>query len=83
MMERPVICGGTLTARSAPPELPAYGGFLLNVPRGDRALSLRSGEGEEAWRLLEPVLSDGARDRAPLEEYPAGSLGPPEVDRNR
>ncbi|MGW6333924.1 glucose-6-phosphate dehydrogenase [Nocardia rhamnosiphila] len=73
----------TLTARIEPPELPAYGTLLLNVLRGDPALSLRADEAEEAWRVLEPVLSGWARDLVPLEEYPAGSLGPPGIDRNR
>lgn len=73
----------TLTARIEPPELPAYGTLLLNVLRGDPALSLRADEAEEAWRGLEPVLSGWARDLVPLEEYPAGSLGPPGIDRNR
>ncbi|MEV3959455.1 glucose-6-phosphate dehydrogenase [Nocardia sp. NPDC050193] len=72
-----------LTARIEPPELPAYGTLLLNVLRGDPALSLRADEAEEAWRVLEPVLSGWARDLVPLEEYPAGSLGPPGIDRNR
>lgn len=73
----------TLTARIEPSELPAYGTLLLNVLRGDPALSLRADEAEEAWRVLEPVLSGWARDLAPLQEYPAGSLGPPGIDRNR
>ncbi|MEV0047390.1 glucose-6-phosphate dehydrogenase [Nocardia rhamnosiphila] len=73
----------TLTARIEPPELPAYGTLLLNVLQGDPALSLRADEAEEAWRVLEPVLSGWARDLVPLEEYPAGSLGPPGIDRNR
>lgn len=31
---------------------------------------------EEAWRVLEPVLSARERDPVPLKEYPAGSAGP-------
>ncbi|MFI9533959.1 hypothetical protein ACIG56_11985 [Nocardia fusca] len=73
----------TLTARIEPPALPAYGTLLLDVLRGDPALSIRADEAEEACRVLEPVLSGWARDLVPLEEYPAGSLGPPGIGRNR
>ncbi|WP_323377517.1 hypothetical protein [Streptomyces sp. RB17] len=66
-----------LTARMDAPELPAYGRLLLNVLRGDPALSIRGDEAEEAWRVLDPVLSAWERDLVPLEEYPAGSAGPP------
>jgi glucose-6-phosphate 1-dehydrogenase len=66
-----------LTARMEPPGLPAYGRLLLDVLRGDPALSIRGDEAEEAWRLLEPVLSAWEKDLVPLEEYPAGSDGPP------
>jgi glucose-6-phosphate 1-dehydrogenase len=73
----------TLTARIEPPALPAYGTLLLDVLRGDLALSIHADEAEEAWRVLEPVLSGWARGLVPLEEYPAGSLGPPGIGRNR
>ncbi|WP_277348559.1 hypothetical protein [Streptomyces sp. C1-2] len=66
----------SLTARMEPPVLPAYGRLLLDVFRGDPALSLRADEAEEAWRVLEPVLSAWEQDLVPLEEYPAGSDGP-------
>ncbi|MET7928316.1 gluconokinase, GntK/IdnK-type [Streptomyces sp. NPDC005349] len=41
------------------------------------SLSIRSDEAEEAWRVVEPVLSAWERGLVPLEEYPAGSDGPP------
>ena len=65
----------TLTARMETPELPAYGRLLLDVLRGDAALSIRGDEAEEAWRILAPVLSAWSRDAVPLQEYPAGSNG--------
>jgi glucose-6-phosphate 1-dehydrogenase len=65
-----------LTAQMDPPELPAYGRLLLDVLNGDPALSIRGDEAEEAWRVLEPVLSGWSRDLAPLQEYPASSDGP-------
>lgn len=67
----------SLTARMDPQGLPAYGRLLLDVLNGDPALSIRGDEAEEAWRVLEPVLSAWERDVVPLEEYPAGSAGPP------
>jgi glucose-6-phosphate 1-dehydrogenase len=45
--------------------------------KGDPALSIRGDEAEEAWRVLGPVLSAWQSNRVPLEEYPAGSDGPP------
>ncbi|MEU8951635.1 hypothetical protein [Streptomyces sp. NPDC048489] len=42
----------SLTAQMEPPGLPAYGWLLLDVLRGDPALSLRGDEAEEAWRVL-------------------------------
>ncbi|MEU1893475.1 glucose-6-phosphate dehydrogenase [Streptomyces pristinaespiralis] len=66
-----------LTAEMDAPALPAYGRLLLDVLGGDPALSIRSDEAEEAWRVVEPVLSAWERDLVPMEEYPAGSDGPP------
>lgn len=67
----------SLTARMEPPDLPAYGQLLLDVMKGDPALSIRGDEAEQAWRVLAPVLSAWERNIVPLEEYPAGSDGPP------
>ncbi|MEU6090760.1 glucose-6-phosphate dehydrogenase [Streptomyces sp. NPDC047085] len=67
----------SLAARMEPPDLPAYGRLLIDVMRGDPALSIRADEAEEAWRVLTPVLSAWENNLVPLEEYPAGSDGPP------
>ena len=67
----------TLTARMEPPELPAYGRILLDVLSGNSALSIRADEAEEAWRVVTPVLDGWARGLVPLQEYDAGSTGPP------
>ncbi|MBO0705890.1 MAG: glucose-6-phosphate dehydrogenase [Candidatus Dormibacteraeota bacterium] len=69
----------TLSAEMEPPELPAYGRILLDVLRGNSALSIRADEAEEAWRVVTPVLDGWSRNLAPLEEYDAGSTGPPRV----
>jgi glucose-6-phosphate 1-dehydrogenase len=65
-----------LTAPPPPSDLPPYARVLLDVLDGDGALSVRSDEAEEAWRIMDPVLRAWADDRVPLEEYPAGSDGP-------
>jgi glucose-6-phosphate 1-dehydrogenase len=69
----------TLSAEMEPPELPAYGRILLDVLRGNSALSIRADEAEEAWQVLTPVLEGWSRDLVPLEEYDAGSNGPPRL----
>lgn len=68
----------TLTAVMQPPELPAYGRILLDVLRSDPTLSIRADEAEEAWRVITPILEGWSRNVATLEEYDAGSQGPPE-----
>ncbi|WAP58810.1 glucose-6-phosphate dehydrogenase [Streptomyces sp. S465] len=67
----------SLGARMDAPALPAYGRLLMDVLDGDPALSIRGDEAEEAWRVVEPVLSAWERGLVPLDEYPAGSDGPP------
>jgi glucose-6-phosphate 1-dehydrogenase len=67
----------TLSAEMEPPELPAYGRILLDVLRANSALSIRGDEAEEAWRVVTPVLEGWSRGLVPLEEYDAGSGGPP------
>jgi glucose-6-phosphate 1-dehydrogenase len=67
----------TLRAEMQPAELPAYGRILLDVLRGNSALSIRADEAEHAWQILTPVLEGWSRNIAPLEEYDAGSDGPP------
>jgi glucose-6-phosphate 1-dehydrogenase len=67
----------TLSAEIEPPELPAYGRILLDVLSANSALSIRGDEAEQAWRVVTPVLEGWSRDLAPLEEYDAGSAGPP------
>ncbi|HEX2986714.1 MAG TPA: hypothetical protein VHS06_00855 [Chloroflexota bacterium] len=59
------------------PLLPAYARVLLDVLSGGNVLSVRADEAEEAWRVVTPVLEAWHEDRVPLQEYPAGSDGPP------
>jgi len=67
----------TLASQLESPELPPYGQLLLDVLERDTALSIRADEAEESWRVVTPVLDAWAKDLVPLEEYPAGSDGPP------
>jgi glucose-6-phosphate 1-dehydrogenase len=66
-----------LDAELSAPELPAYSRVLMNVLTGDSALSIRGDEAEQAWRIVTPVLEAWADGRVPMEEYRAGSDGPP------
>jgi len=67
----------TLQADLVPAVLPAYGRLLLDVLGGDPTLSIRGDEAEESWRIVDPVVDAWSRGLVPLEEYPAGSEGPP------
>ena len=59
-------------------ELPdGYETLLVDVMLGDPTLFVRADEAEESWRLYGPLLENPP----PLEFYPAGSEGPPEVRR--
>ena len=69
----------TLTGATRADALPAYALLLLDVLSGDATLSIRGDEAEQAWRVVSPVLSAWERDLVPLQEYPAGSDGPPPV----
>jgi glucose-6-phosphate 1-dehydrogenase len=53
-----------------------------NVPQafGHLGLSLRDDEAELAWQVLTPVIRAWSADTVPMEEYPAGSSGPPARD---
>ena len=57
--------------------LPPYGRVLLDILGGGRARSVGRYEAEQAWRVITPVLDGWSRGEVPLEEYPAGSTGPP------
>ena len=56
-------------------EMGAYEELLLDALRGDAARFARQDYVEEAWRIVDPVLSDVA----PAHEYERGTWGPPEA----
>jgi glucose-6-phosphate 1-dehydrogenase len=67
---------------SGPPPvsaLPAYSMVLLDALEGGNALSVRADEAEEAWRVVTPVLEAWDEGRFSLQEYRAGSTGPPSL----
>jgi glucose-6-phosphate 1-dehydrogenase len=67
----------TLEAEIGAGELPEYGEVLKGVIEGDPTLSVRGDMAVDCWRIIEPVQEAWRRDEVPLEEYPAGSAGPP------
>jgi glucose-6-phosphate 1-dehydrogenase len=69
----------SLTAPIPTSQLPAYGQLLHAVFSGNTALSIRGDEAEESWRVVTPVLDAWSQDLVPLQGYPAGSDGPPEI----
>ncbi|MGN8025461.1 glucose-6-phosphate dehydrogenase [Microbacterium sp. 22242] len=54
----------------------AYTEVLSEILDGDVALSVRCDAAEQCWRIIQPALDAWHRGDVPLEEYPAGSLGP-------
>ncbi|MFM9480369.1 MULTISPECIES: glucose-6-phosphate dehydrogenase [Streptomyces] len=67
----------TLAAPPPAADLPAYGRVLLDLLSGGSTLSVRGDEAEAAWRVMTPVLAAWNAGMVPLEEYAAGSAGPP------
>jgi glucose-6-phosphate 1-dehydrogenase len=60
-----------------PPE--AYERLLLDAIHGDTTLYARGDWVEEAWKLLEPVLT-AWKSAPPAASYEAGTWGPQEAD---
>ena len=59
----------------------AYERLLLDAMVGDPTLFIRTDEVEQAWRIVDPILTTWAEHDAPLAQYPAGSWGPKESDQ--
>ncbi|MGH8912706.1 MAG: glucose-6-phosphate dehydrogenase [Acidimicrobiia bacterium] len=67
---------------AAPPpdvELPAYARVLLDILGGGGSLSVGGPAAEEAWRIFMPVIQGWAEAKVPMEQYEAGSSGPPSL----
>ncbi|MFJ6278753.1 glucose-6-phosphate dehydrogenase [Arthrobacter subterraneus] len=67
----------TLQAELNASELLPYGEVLDGVLSGDPTLSVRGDTAEDCWRIVEPVLAAWEADEVPMDEYAAGSDGPP------
>lgn len=65
-----------LATTTEPSDLPAYGELLASVLAGDPTLFVRGETAVDCWRIIEPVQKAWRGGTVPLEEYPAGSLGP-------
>jgi glucose-6-phosphate 1-dehydrogenase len=61
--------------------LDAYETLLLDVIEGDRSLFIRFDEVEWAWRVVDPIVRQWAKERDYIRTYPAGSWGAEEANR--
>jgi glucose-6-phosphate 1-dehydrogenase len=59
-----------------PGEAAAYGQVLTDLLSGASRTSVSAEEAEQAWRIVEPVLTAWSDGAVPLLEYAAGSPGP-------
>jgi glucose-6-phosphate 1-dehydrogenase len=66
-----------LTTTMGDAAMSAYGEVIASLIDGDPVLSVRGDVAEQCWRIVTPVLEAFRENRVPLEEYPAGSQGPP------
>ncbi len=60
----------------------AYERLLLDAIKGDASLFTRNDNIEDAWRLIDPILTgwDSSADAPPLAAYPRDSWGPVAAD---
>jgi glucose-6-phosphate 1-dehydrogenase len=60
----------------------AYETLILDALQGDASLFTRADEVEEAWTIVDPVISGWADLPAPdFPNYDAGTWGPDEADK--
>ena len=62
-------------------QLDAYEALLLDIIENDRSLFLRYDEIAWAWGVVDPVIKQWDIERDYIHTYPAGSWGPPEVNK--
>ncbi len=65
-----------ISEASDPEEMGAYEELLFDALKGNSGRFARQDYVEEAWRILDPVLRDGAQ----VYEYERGTWGPPEAN---
>src|SRR5207245_2451495 len=66
-----------IVCHQAPDEMGPYERLLGDAAHGDGTLFGREDAVEEAWRIVDPILSNAT----PLSEYEPNTWGPLEVDR--
>jgi glucose-6-phosphate 1-dehydrogenase len=59
----------------------AYERLLLDAMVGDPTLFIRSDEVDQAWQIVDPLLSSWQRGESPLPRYEAGTWGPRQADQ--
>ncbi|EFV91704.1 glucose-6-phosphate 1-dehydrogenase [Dietzia cinnamea P4] len=69
--------GARLDTELGDSDLLPYGEVLGRILDGDRLLTVRGDVAEECWRILTPVIEAWESGAVPMEEYEAGSDGPP------
>jgi glucose-6-phosphate 1-dehydrogenase len=65
-----------LEARSSEPTFSAYANLILATLKSDPMLFIRGDEAEEAWRIIDPVMTAWAAGDVPMQEYAAGGTPP-------
>jgi glucose-6-phosphate 1-dehydrogenase len=69
---------GTAFLEEAPD---AYERLLLDAMVGDPTLFIRSDEVDQAWRIVQPILTTWQERQVPLAGYAAGTWGPRQADQ--
>ncbi len=59
----------------------AYERLLLDAMVGDPTLFIRSDEVDQAWQIVQPILSTWEEGQVPLAGYAAGTWGPRQADQ--
>jgi glucose-6-phosphate 1-dehydrogenase len=67
--------GRVLEATSTPPRFTAYANLILEMLKNDPMLFIRGDEAEEAWRIVDPVMTAWSTGDVPMQEY--GASQPP------
>jgi glucose-6-phosphate 1-dehydrogenase len=62
-----------------PPD--AYERLLLDAMVGDPTLFIRSDEVDQAWQIVQPILTTWEERQVPLAGYAAGTWGPRQADQ--
>lgn len=69
-----------LRGRQPAPDFGAYAHVLRDFLNGGSALAVATADAIRAWKILTPVIESWGRGEPPMQEYEAGSDGPPMID---